>query len=62
MVQKRPLVGDDSCFVSAKHPKFEDSNTQLVSVLEFPSKELGWKPYTSGVYCCFELFSEILCN
>ncbi|XP_017219409.1 uncharacterized protein LOC108196579 [Daucus carota subsp. sativus] len=48
MVQKRPLVGDDSCFVSAKHPKFEDSNTQLVSVLEFPSKELGWKPYTSG--------------
>ncbi|KAK1363458.1 AT-rich interactive domain-containing protein 2 [Heracleum sosnowskyi] len=48
MVQKRPLVGDDSCVVSSKHAKYDDNNNHLVSFLEFPSKDFGWIPYTSG--------------
>lgn len=63
MVQKRPLVGDDSGVVSSKHAKLEDSDNHLVSFLEFPlipSEDLIWKPYTSGEKELLSYFEECI--
>lgn len=46
MVQKRQLV-EEEYDVSPKHLKLENS-FQLVSSLEFPSKDVPLKPYNSG--------------